>query len=433
MKDAVIYTQYFDGATIAILWGGLQTANPSSWMDRIGHVYCGCNQYHKYIELIPLPKHCPLSKADYESLFTKPLIITTDLSNLPFVHFSNKVSSKIKIYRHALIADGTKGKETGEVVVLFHQDFSAQCDQITHDLDRVQKLVIKNRKCNVFVNEHRDNPFLRIIIFKIDELQFEPFSKQRIPTLCDLGQFSHAINDEEITSMAYITRDWLSFMTSITKAKKQVIEDTIRYLLCEYWERRIDGKFETEENYKCFPSREMDMCWTNNGIKFLVEVKYVSENTDKTQELRRFFNDLYRLSLEKVFLNKDESNTQSIRCLFVVFGPSSLFERHLRIYGTDYTGLHPNCTFNKGKRKLHILRRCLSFDREDPNRVIKQDEVTKDYYTRFKTDYGEQLEKESFTTDLLELAVAENALDTKQQCVAIWEVDRDNLETENNA
>ena len=424
MRDAAIYTQKLDGATLAILWGGLQTADPVSWMERIGYIYYGCNMHHKYIEQIPYPKHCVLSKVDYESLFIRPIIITTDLTNLPYKDFQNEVSTKIKIYRHPLKKDGNNGNEIGEVVVLFHQDVIAHRNQITHDLDRVQKQIIKSRKCNVFVNEYNDNPYIRIIIFKIDELPFEPFSVHRIPTLNDLGQFSHEINDEEITSMAYITRDWLSYMTSITKSNKHVNEDTLRYLLCEYWERRINGKFATEEKYTSFPSKEMDIQWTNNGIKYLVEVKYVSENTDKTHELQRFFNDLYRLSIEKTYLRTNKAVVQSIRCLFIVFGPSILFERHFRIHGTDYTGLHPNCRYNSKKRKQHIIRRCLSFDRTEPNRVVKNDEITKDYYKRFNDDYSNPLNEEQFTTDLLELAVAENALDSKQQCVAIWEVDR---------
>ena len=102
-----------------------------------------------------------------------------------------------------------------------------------------------------------------------------------------------------------------------------------------------------------------------------------------------------------------------------------LFEKHLRSHTTIYTGLHPNYTFNTTTHTKHILEECLSFYRDEPHKAISPNDITRSYYDNFNTEYDNSLIHRNFTTDLLELVLADNAFDQKQQSVAIWEVDRD--------
>ena len=51
MKDAAIYTQKLDGASVAILWGGFQTLDPAKWMYRMSLQYCGDNSHNAYLEM----------------------------------------------------------------------------------------------------------------------------------------------------------------------------------------------------------------------------------------------------------------------------------------------------------------------------------------------------------------------------------------------
>jgi hypothetical protein len=265
-------------------------------------------------------------------------------------------------------------------------------------------------------------------------LPFEKFSEQRIPTCTELGQIYHEILDDEISSFAYNTRDWLSYISHLSKAEKQVNEDTLRYLLCDYWERRISGDFASEVKYKRFPTREMDIQWVDKGTKYLMEIKYVSSQTDTTKELRRIFDDIYRLSWEKKELQKLEPNAK-VRCLFVVFGPAPLFESHFMNHVALYSRFHPNAMYLKGKKsyKEHLLEACFSFNRGEPKKQIDVNKSTEKYYQNFNKNYEDGLPYETFTTDLLELILADDIYDERQHSIAIWEVDRDGLETEGNA
>lgn len=416
MRDAAIYEQQLEGENIAILWGGLQTANPSSWMDLMAAKYYGNNPHNLFVD--------KCSDTPLGDLFITPIVIMTGLNNLPFVrHFKNKLPLT-KVYEHNLTLDGKKGEKIGEVVIIFDQNIGLEEEQVNQHLDEVQKSIVKGRKYNIFLDHYKDNPYVRIIIFGIEKLPFIKFEGQRIPSECDLGEFSHEINDEKISTMSYITRDWLSYMTSITKAKKQVNEDTLRYVLCDFWERRISGTFATEEKYQRFPTREMDIKWRDKKINYYVEIKYVSENTDTKHELQRIFNDLFRLSLEKAYLKQKNPKSRK-RCLFIIFGPSSLFEKHLRSHVTIYTGLHPNYTFGVKDHRNHILKECLSFYKDEPHREIILNDITSSYYDGFKSEYDNNIEPNKFTTDLLELVLADSVFDTKQQCVAVWEIDRE--------
>lgn len=416
MRDAAIYTQQLEGENLAILWGGLQTANPSSWMDLMAVKYYGNNPHNLFVDKC---YDTPL-----RGLFITPIVIMTGLNNLPFVRYFKNKLPLTKVYKHNLTLDGKKGKKIGEIVIIFDQNINAEKAQVNQHIDEVQKSIVKGQKYNIFVDQNMDNPYIRIIIFGIEKLPFSKFEDQRIPSDCDLGEFSHEINDEKITTMAYITRDWLSYMTSITKAKKQVNEDTLRYVLCDFWERRISGNFATEEKYQRFPSREMDIKWRDKKINYYVEIKYVSENTDTRHELQRIFNDLYRLSLEKAYL-KQKNSRSHMRCLFIIFGPSSLFEKHLRSHVTIYTGLHPNYTFGVKEHRNHILKECLSFYKDEPHREIILNDITSSYYDGFKSEYDNNISPQKISTDLLELVLADNVFDTRQQCVAVWEIDRE--------
>ncbi len=413
MRDAAIYSQQLNGGSIAILWGGLLTSNPSSWIKLMSMKYYGYNPHNTYIE--------PCSS---NPILITPVVVISGINELPFVNYYKTKLPFTKIYRHDLTINGEKGKRIGEVVIIFDQNIGLEHEKVKQHIDEVQKAIVKKAKYNVFIDENGDNPHVRIIVFGIEKLPFNKFDNQRISTPYDLGQISHEINDEKISELAYITRDWLSYMSGITKAKKQVNEDTLRYLLCNYWERRISGAFITEENYKRFPSKEMDVKWKDGRTNYFMEIKYVSKNTDTSHELQRIFNDLYRLSLEKEY-KKHKKRTKNIRCFFVIFGPSFLFEKHLRSHTTIYTGLHPNYTFNTTTHTKHILEECLSFYRDEPHKAISPNDITRSYYDNFNTEYDNSLIHRNFTTDLLELVLADNAFDQKQQSVAIWEVDRD--------
>lgn len=417
MRDAAIYTQQLDGENLAILWGGLQTANPSSWMNMMADKYYGNNPHNLFVE------QC-FSTPVFGAMFITPIVIMTGLNNLPFSSYFKKKLPLTKVYKHNLALDGKKGEKIGEVVIIFDQNIGLKEELVNQHLDEVQKSIVKGRKYNIFIDQYKDNPYIRIIIFGIEKLPFVKFVGQRIPSDCDLGESSQEINDEMIGKMAYITRDWLSYMTSITKAKKQVNEDTLRYVLCDFWERRISENFATEEKYHRFPTREMDIKWRDKKINYCVEIKYVSEETDTKHELQRIFNDLFRLSLEKAYL-KQKKPQMRIRCLFIIFGPSSLFEKHLRSHVTIYTGLHPNYTFGVKDHRNHILKECLSFYKDEPHREIILNDITRPYYDGFKTEYDNNISPQKITTDLLELVLADNVFDTKQQSVAVWEIDRE--------
>lgn len=410
MRDAAIYTQKLDGATLAILWGGLQTADPVSWMNLMSLKYCGHNAHNTYVEL---------GSNDPFHLRISPKIIISNLNNIPFEKYANKRYHNAQIYQHVLTSDGKTGDAVGEIVIIYTEN--------SQNIEPIQKSIINKRRTksySIYVEEHLDNLNIRIIIFNIEKLTFDKFETQRMPAWCELGQISHRINDENISSLAYITRDWLSYMTSIARAKKQVNEDTLRYLLCDFWERRITGTFASEEHYERFPSKEMDIQWDDKGILYLMEIKYVCKNTDQTKELRRIFNDIYRLSLEKKERRR-KGEHKTIRSLFVIFGPAFLFEQHLKKHAVIYTGAHPNSMYNVRKDNKHILEECFSFYIDEPHKDISDNKVTRSYYEKFNNEYEKDLVPSNFTTDLLELALADNVFDMKQQCVAIWEIDRE--------
>lgn len=425
MKDAVIYTQKLDVASVAILWGGFQTLDPAKWMYRMSLQYCGCNPHNAYLELVP-------NNSFY--LRISPRIILSGINDIPFNDYDSIQFPTIKVYQHSLCDDGNNGQEIGEIIIIEEQNVDQYS---TKNLQAVQTQIIKNAKykqCSVFVDEHADNPSIRIIILGIESLPFKKFNKQRVPTLTDLGQIFHEIIDEEISSFAYITRDWLSYISHLSKAEKQVNEDTLRYLLCDYWERRISGDFASEVKYQRFPTREMDIQWVDKSTKYLMEIKYVSPQTDTTKELRRIFDDIYRLSWEKKELQKLKSNTK-VRCLFVIFGSAPLFESHFMNHVALYSRFHPKAMFYKGKKsyKEHILEACFSFNRGEPKKQINHINSTEKYYQNFNKNYEDGLPYEAFTTDLLELILADDIYDERQHSIAIWEVDRDSLETEGNA
>ena len=76
---------------------------------------------------------------------------------------------------------------------------------------------------------------------------------------------------------------------------------------------------------------------------------------------------------------------------------------------------------------------CFSFDRSKPKKPINDNKSTEKYYQNFNKNYEDGLPYEAFTTDLLELILADDIYDERQHSIAIWEVDRDSLETEGNA
>ena len=109
MKDAVIYTQKLDVASVAILWGGFQTLDPAKWMYRMSLQYCGCNSHNAYLEM---------GFNDPFYLRISPRIILSGINNIPFNDYDSIQFPTIKVYQHSLCDDRNNGQEIGEIIII---------------------------------------------------------------------------------------------------------------------------------------------------------------------------------------------------------------------------------------------------------------------------------------------------------------------------
>lgn len=120
---------------------------------------------------------------------------------------------------------------------------------------------------------------------------------------------------------------WLNYSCKVSKVDL-LVESSIRFPLMEYIERYLNAnKCYLERKYEDFLSEDIfnttksaDIMWEKNEIEYILELKYLSKDTNKEQERQRFFNDLVRLSLA-LKLKKDKER----RCYFLICGDAVHF------------------------------------------------------------------------------------------------------------
>jgi hypothetical protein len=125
---------------------------------------------------------------------------------------------------------------------------------------------------------------------------------------------------------------WLNYSCKVSKVDL-LVESSIRFPLMEYIERYLNAdKCYLERKYEDFLSEDIfnttksvDIMWEKNKIEYIIELKYLSKDTNKEQERQRFFNDLVRLSLA-LKLKKDKER----RCYFLICGDAVHFGEQMR-------------------------------------------------------------------------------------------------------
>lgn len=130
-------------------------------------------------------------------------------------------------------------------------------------------------------------------------------------------------------AMMHAIHHWLNYMCKVSRIDI-LAEDAIKFPLIEYIERNLDVKKSyLERGYEEFliqdifnDQKRVDVMWEDEETEYLIELKYVKENS-YTQS-QRYFNDIVRLSLA-LKLKKEKKR----RCFLLICGSAAYFAEQL--------------------------------------------------------------------------------------------------------
>lgn len=165
---------------------------------------------------------------------------------------------------------------------------------------------------------------------------------------------------------------WLNYMCKVSRIDL-LAENAIKFPLMEYIERNLSiEKGQIECNYKdilsidCFNTdRYVDIMWEDKNTEYLIELKYVKNDTKAKKQL--YFNDLVRLSLA-LRLKKNKNR----RCFFLVCGKTTEFIEQFQgqLPQDDYKGGN-SIKQKRGRKPVQPFSKWLLFNNKG-NEVYKE-------------------------------------------------------------
>ena len=240
-----------------------------------------------------------------------------------------------------------------------------------------------------------------------------------------------ATRDIDLLRITNTIHKWLVYADTVSQADL-LAESSIRYPLSEYLERRMQCICELEKAHPIFWDRRIDFLWKDKlETQYYMELKFVRDDTTHKDETQRIFNDIYRQSC---ILEEKKG-----RCLFVMCGEANLFKSQFSesIAITRKRGrprkapvpqnalIPPN---DAGQPQEHIYRSWFSFDNQNPEKTIKDENENQPYFNTFCKTYKERSNghltnrRHNFKTRLILLIQDPEADELKSQSIGLWEI-----------
>ena len=89
---------------------------------------------------------------------------------------------------------------------------------------------------------------------------------------------------------------WLNYHSSVSNSDV-LLESAVRFPLAEFIERRLQVPVVLESRHPDFDRLRVDFCYSVNGVKRNIELKFLHDYSDREAEFKRFFDDIVRLAL----------------------------------------------------------------------------------------------------------------------------------------
>lgn len=102
----------------------------------------------------------------------------------------------------------------------------------------------------------------------------------------------------EIQQLAQSIYHWLNYVDTVSKSQL-LLESSVRYPLAEYIERQVQAKVSLEDPHPRFDGHFLDFVYKKNKSLRNIELKFLHEFSNDTNERQRIFNDLIRLAVLK--------------------------------------------------------------------------------------------------------------------------------------
>lgn len=112
---------------------------------------------------------------------------------------------------------------------------------------------------------------------------------------------------------------WLNYNNTVSMSDI-LVESSIRFPLAECLERRIKAQVQLEVEHPVFTGLRIDFLFEEGGAKHYIELKYLHEYSDRSDEQKRFFDDIVRLAV------LEGSN------FFILCGNRELYETRIKKY-----------------------------------------------------------------------------------------------------
>lgn len=141
--------------------------------------------------------------------------------------------------------------------------------------------------------------------------------------------------DIELNNIARVVSLYQEYLSTVSSPFFKLYEETIKYPLMEYIERRAFGPVlvETEVNHPVFKSKKIDLKLKVNTITYYFEFKYVRD-TYASSIKQSFFNDLVRLHYLSIKRN--------CRSFFLVAGDLQAFNSALKKEKPNGLNMNPS-------------------------------------------------------------------------------------------
>ncbi len=102
----------------------------------------------------------------------------------------------------------------------------------------------------------------------------------------------------EIQKLARSIYYWLNYVETVSKSQL-LLESSVRYPLAEYIERQVRAIVSLEVPHPLFSGHNLDFVYKKDKNQRNIELKYLHEYSNDTNERQRIFNDLIRLAVLK--------------------------------------------------------------------------------------------------------------------------------------
>lgn len=104
-----------------------------------------------------------------------------------------------------------------------------------------------------------------------------------------------------MTEMQMLARSiyhWLNYVETVSKSQL-LLESSVRYPLAEYIERQVLAEVFLEQAHPQFDGHLIDFVYIKDKHQRNIELKFLHEYSNNTNERQRIFNDLIRLAVLK--------------------------------------------------------------------------------------------------------------------------------------